>query len=949
MKKLLFLFYMIYLSINSQIILSETLDERVEDILNQMTIDEKIIQLHNEMFFTTANNARLGIPGFVMDDGPHGVRMELATCFPVGIAMAATWDTAMIEQVGIAMGEEFNGFGKNQQLGPAIDLCRDPRNGRSPESGGEDPYLCGQIGLAVTKGIQSTPTFATVKHFNCKNKQEYRHTSDVIITDRWLMGHYGYNFRTVVQGAGALSVMSAYNLINGEKSAQNPHLLTTILKEDWGFPFYIVSDWGGVWDAELAIEAGNDVCMGSDNYENELPGLYTSGDVTEETINIAVRRVLRTKLVSGMLGGTLPFGSEDEYINTPAHQQTCLDAGRKSIVLLKNTDNILPLSTSINKVALIGPSANEAQLDGFGSSVVTPPYAITPRQGIEAKIGASKVVYAYGCDINSTSTTGFAAATTAASQADVVIYVGGLDETQEGEGYDIGGDRKSGSVALPGKQQDLINALAAVNPNIIVVLESGGICSVNSCITNIKGFLYAFYPGQEGGNAIADVIFGDYNPGGKLPVTMPIDDSQIPPENDDFTDDYGCGYRWYDEMNLTPEFVFGYGLSYTTFQYSNLVISPSTASLGEIISVSVDIKNTGAVIGEEVAQLYVTDDESSLWKPEKELKGFKRISLEPNEKKTVTFTLSPDELYDYDEIAGRYIVEAGSFTLRVGGASNNLPLSDTLQINSAAEKPDLQIANIYSVPKYPLRGDDVIFLATVRNLGTGPSPAGEIHRVLYRVNGVEKSWSTELSESIPVGGMALICANEGVADVNTWTPNIVGTYTIEVQIDPNDTIDETIETNNTKSKQLTVSAPSDNLAYLKPVVVSSTEDTEYAGSNAVDMNMSSRWSSLFSDPQWIYVDLGDTYYITSVVLKWEDAYGSAYKVQTAENSSGPWTDIYSTTTSNGGTDDLAVSGSGRYVRVYCTTRATEWGYSLWEFEVYGTNSSSFNINNWIKY
>ena len=512
---------------------AQTLDERANAIIAQMTLEERIQQLHHEGGFNTADNIRLGVPGFFMADGPHGVRDGMATCFPVGISMAATWDPNLIYEVGLAMGKEFKAKGRHQALGPCLDLCRDPRNGRSPESGGEDPYLDAKITTALVQGIQDEGVIATAKHFNLENKQNIRYTSNIIIDQRTLIEHYGLNFRSAVQEGGVMSVMNAYNLINGEKCAENFNLLTQILRTQWGFPYYVVSDWGSIWNTEAAITAGCNICMGSDHYQNELLNLVLSGFIPESTIDDAVLRVIRTKIMASMLDYYLPGNPDD--INSIEHQQLSLEVARKSIILLKNENDLLPLSKNNVTVALIGPSANVAQLDGTGSSYVTPFYTVTPREGIENKIGSSNLYYAKGCDINSSDTSGFALARNLALNADFVVYIGGLDNTQEGEGL----DRVTASIDLPGQQQNLINELSEVNSNIIVVLESGGICGINNCINNINSLIYAFYPGQEGGNAIADVLFGDYNPGGKLPVSMPKTDSQLPEWNEDFTDDHG--------------------------------------------------------------------------------------------------------------------------------------------------------------------------------------------------------------------------------------------------------------------------------------------------------------------------------------------------------------------------------------------------------------------------
>jgi beta-glucosidase len=924
----------------------QTLDDRVNSLIDQMTLQEKILQLHKEGGFNTADNIRLGIPGFVMADGPHGVRDSYATSFPVGISMAATWDRDLIYRVGFAMGEEFKGKGKHQALGPCLDLNRDPRNGRSPESGGEDPYLVSQITTTLIKGIQDAGVIATAKHYNGVNRQINRTSNNVIVSERLLNEHYGLNFRTAVQEGGVMSVMNSYNLINGEKCAENHHLLMDILRTYWGFPFYIVSDWGSIWNSENAINAGCNVCMGSDNYENDLLNLVQSGTVSEDVINDAIKRVLRTKILAGMLD-YYPKGDPNN-VNSVGHQQLSLEAGRESIILLKNEDNLLPLDKeTITTVAIIGPSANVAQLDGSGSSYVTPFYSVSPREGIENKIGIDKVLYAKGCDINSTNTSEFQEALNIAAISDVVIFFGGLDDSQEGEGF----DRVGGSTLLPGEQLNLINQLAAVNTNLIVVIESGGICSINPAINNIKSLIYTFYPGQEGGNALGDVIFGDYNPGGKLPVTMPKNDSQLPAWNDNFNDDYGCGYRWYDKQKIIPEFPFGFGLSYTTFEYSNLFITPATAPAGQIITVKVDVTNTGTVAGDEVVQLYISDSESSMEMPVKQLKGYKRIYLQPNQTKTVTFELASEAFYYFDDSFSSFQIEPGIFNIKVGGSSYDLPLSGNVDLLSAETKPDLRITNIKCFPPYPLKNDKVVFLAMIKNEGTGFSPYGVTHKVVFKVNGTEVSSSVELTEPIPTGAVRMVCANIGNSDSNWWVAGEPGMYKVEAMVDPDNLIDETVETNNSKTIQVEVfKQPPLNVALNKNVVVSSIEGSGLEGSNAVDGSLTTRWSSQFSDPQFIYVDLGEVKHLDRVDLVWETAYGKEYSIDVSNNAV-DWTTVEHISNGYGGTNRIETSADARYVRMYGIQRGTEWGYSLYEFEVYdlsdtltaiGSNESNLN-------
>lgn len=914
----------------------QTIEDRITAIMAKMTVAEKIQQLHQEGGFTTADNPRLSIPGFVMADGPHGVRDGNATSFPVSIGIAATWDPGLAEQVGKALGQEFRGKGKDQMLGPSMDLARDPRNGRLPETGGEDPYLCAKITTAVVKGIQSTPVLATIKHYNGNAREIGRTTNDVTVSQRMLIEHYGLHFRSAVQEGGAFSVMNAYNLINGQKCAESGNLLTGILRDQWGFPYYVVSDWGSIWSSERAISAGCDVCMGSNNYQVDLPVLVGGGTVSMATLDLAVRRVLRTKILSGMLDYHPPGDPSD--VNSPAHQQLCLDAARKSLVLLKNQGRILPFDIfSIKKIAVIGPSAATLPVDGGGSSYVTPFYTVTPKQGIEKIVGATNVAYAKGCDINSADTSGFAAAAAAAASSDVVVYVGGLDQSQEGEGW----DRATGSIELPGKQQALITRLAAVNKKLVVVLISGGVCGINGCIGNIAGLIQGFYPGQEAGQAIAEVLFGVRCPGGKLPLTWPKTDSQLPPWNDNFNDDKGCGYRWFDSTGQTPQFAFGFGLSYTTFSWTNFRVSPTIPVMGEPVSVSVDIMNTGLVDGDEVVQLYVSDPSSTVPMPVKQLKGFNRITLAPTQQRTVTMTLAPEDLYYYNESLGRFDVEAGVFSLQLGSSSDHLPFAATVTLLDGTKKPDLRISQVRLVPPYPLPGDSVVFLATVRNVGAGASPAGAVHMVSFSVNGLPISLSDEFTGSIPPGGMALVCATKGVTGApNRWVPTGVGNATVSATVNPGKTIDESNPANNSAEAQVqVVPRPPVNLALRRPVTVTSVESPELDGRYAVDGNTGTRWSSAHSEPQSITVDLGSAFNVNRVLLRWESAYGRDYAILTSLNGL-DFAPVVFVQNGNGGNDTIGCSVNTRYVRMVGLTRATTWGFSLFELEVYGSPLAS---------
>ncbi|MGN6556178.1 MAG: glycoside hydrolase family 3 C-terminal domain-containing protein, partial [Verrucomicrobiota bacterium] len=381
----------------------------------------------------------------------------------------------------------------------------------------------------------------------------------------------------------------------------------------------------------------------------------------------------------------------------------------------------------------------------------------------------------------------------------VVIFAGGLDNTVEGEEYFIKGDRLNGSVDLPGVQNELINEIAAVNPNVVLVVISGGTCAVNKVIQNVKGLLYAFYPGQEGGRAIANVLFGRENPSGKLPVTMPKNDSQLPPRNTDFRNvvTSGVGYRWFDRQKAEPEFAFGSGLSYTKFAYRRIRVTPEKAKAGQEIVVTVDVENTGKRSGEEVVQLYLASEklDTQVAMPPKQLKGFARIQIAPGKTKRVTFRPSPEDLYVFDADRSRYFVPAGNYRVMVGGASDQLPLTGSFSLRPTAERPDLQVANIRTIPAFPKAGDQVIFVASILNRGTGPTPAGSIPHVDFKVDGQLAAVADGGFKSIPAGGMVMVSSRAAALKRSPWTAHD-GHFRIIAEVNGGEAIPETTAANN---------------------------------------------------------------------------------------------------------------------------------------------------------
>lgn len=790
------------------------LEKRLDEILSKMTTQEKIEQL----YYLTDGNKRLNIPQFTGSDGPHGIGNNAKgfSSFPVTIAMAATWDPNLITRVGRAISEEQAARRKDRIAGPTLDMLIDPRIGRAPETIGEDPFLGGRISAAFILGQNTTSVFGSVKHYNLNTYEINRRTNDYLSDQRSLVEFWGLHWKRSIQFGGAMSVMCAYNWVNGDKCAENKYMIKTLLRDHWGFDYYTMSDWGGFKETGKALNAELDFCEGNDLYIKELPDGVKNGLYDVSLVDRATRNILRTKIISGMMDG-VPVVPQS-MIDSKEHRELVYESGLKGLVLLKNEKSILPLNKKqVKSIALIGPNVAELPLDGNSSSKVIPSYQISVEKGIKTIIGEEKVVYAKGCNINDTDKTQFGAAIEAAKKSEYVVFVAGLDKTVEGEGYFInkeadengGGvlsrpDRPSQTVLLPGKQNELINEIAKVNPNIILVVVSGGTCSVTPVLKNVKGLLYAFYPGQEGGRAIADVLFGNYNPSGKLPATIPKDDSQIIPISTDFKNmvSKGVGYRWFDSQKLTPEFAFGAGISYTTFEYSNIKINKTKANVGELIEVSFDLKNTGKTAGEEVAQLYLSTGTilPALAMPTKQLRGFQKTALNPGETKRITLKLTPEELYVYNEQTNSYQVPQGDYIVQVGGASDKLPLKTSFTLVAASSKPDLQVVNIRTMPVFPEVGEAVVFMASLINNGTGETKMGDDHVIRFYVDGKEVAHYYSKSITIPVGGMEQACA-QGLNNVN-WIAT-AGKFNITAKIEVaknNDLIKE----NNICEGQLTV-------------------------------------------------------------------------------------------------------------------------------------------------
>jgi beta-glucosidase len=639
-----------------------TIDERVESWLSQMSLGQKVNQMHGTQLLTindlyeTPADTKLGIPGFKMIDGPRGVRAGNATTFPVGMARGATWDPALEQRIGEAMGLELAAKGGNVLLAPTLNILRHPAWGRAQETYGEDTVLIGAMGAAFIQGAQQH-VIASVKHFAVYSIEDKRFDVDVTIDERTLREQYLPHFQKAVQVAHAGSVMSAYNSVNGHWCSENPHLLRDILDGEWAFDGFVESDWVlGTRSTAPAAIAGLDVEMPmAQYYGGPLVQAVDDGGVPLPDIDDAVRRILRKKLQFGL---DQPAFVDAGVVESDAHRALTREAEQEAIVLLKNANNLLPLSPDAGTIAVVGALASVANLGDHGSSNSVPSSAVTPLQGLMER---AQVVTA--TDVATIS------------GAAAVVVVVGLTADDEGEfqgGGLPGGDRHDLSLRISSDQEQLITSVAAMNPHTIVVLEGGSAIVVRPWVDQVAGLLMAWYPGEEGGHAIADVLFGDVTPSGKLPLTMPRAASDLPAfVNDANAVTYGFlhGYRYVDAMNEVPEFPFGFGLSYTSFSYANLALSGRTAAF--------DVKNTGTRAGDEVAQIYVASHGTAVMRAPRNLAGFERLHLGPGETKTVTFDV-PDEALRYWD--GMWKIEPAMYDVEVGGSSRDLPLTASFSV-----------------------------------------------------------------------------------------------------------------------------------------------------------------------------------------------------------------------------------------------------------------------------
>lgn len=697
---------------------SQPIEVRVEDALSRMTLEEKVKILHAQSKFSSAGVPRLGIPELWTTDGPHGIRPEVlwdeweqaewtndsCVAFPALTCLAATWNEEMSALYGKSIGEEARFREKDVLLGPGVNIYRTPLNGRNFEYMGEDPFLASKMVVPYVQEVQKNGVAVCVKHYALNNQESKRHEYDAVVDDRALYEIYLPAFKAAVQEGGAWSIMGAYNYYKGQHACHNEYLLNDILKGEWGFDGVVISDWGGTHDTDQAITNGLDLEFGTwtdgltmgatngyDAYYLADPYLakLREGTASEDILNDKVRRVLRLMFRTSM-NNDKPSGS----LCSPEHYEAARTIAGEGIVLLKNDNDVLPIDpSSVGKIAVIGENAIKMMTVGGGSSSLKAQHECTPLEGFIAAAG-DKIVYERGYvgDVSGSYNgvvTGqdlsesrseeqlIADAVALAKTADAVIFVGGLNKASHQDCEDS--DRYH--LELPYAQDKVIEALAEVNPNLAVVIISGNAVAM-PWVDKVNAVVEGWYIGSQMGHALADVIFGKVNPSGKLPFTFPakLEDNAAHAlgayDPQDLSVEYKesiyVGYRWAEKQNIKPLFAFGHGLSYTDFTYGEAKCSKPSVKAGSNVKVSIDVTNSGKVAGKEVVQLYIGDEESSLERPVKELKGFRKISLEPGETKTVTFEIEPDMLKFFDDSKHEWVLEPGRFTAYVGSASDDI-------------------------------------------------------------------------------------------------------------------------------------------------------------------------------------------------------------------------------------------------------------------------------------
>lgn len=708
---------------------NQPIEKRVDNALSLMTMNEKVAMCHAQSKFSSPGVPRLGIPEIWMSDGPHGVREEISwnswlpaawtndscTAFPALTCLAATFDPKLSFLYGKSVGEEARYRNKTVLLGPGVNIYRTPLNGRNFEYMGEDPYLTSEMVVPYIQGVQKNGIAACVKHFALNNQEDNRMDINVEVSDRALHEIYLPAFKAAVEKGKVWTVMGAYNKFRGQYCCQNNLLLNDILKKDWNFDGVVISDWGAVHNTDEAVNNGLDIEMGTSTNglttegtspysEYYLANPYLkglkAGKYSEEVLNDKVRRILRL-IFRTTMSASRPFG---RFV-CPAHSEVARRVAQEGIVLLKNVKQILPVPVGrYKRIAVIGENATKSLVIGGGSSSLKAAYEISPLDGLINKYGKETITYSmgyasgpavYGKEVKSrlNADSLINAAIAVAKDADIVIYVGGLNKNYH---QDCEGDDRL-SMSLPFGQNRLIDQLCQVNRNVVIVLCSGNAVDM-PWLNQIQGLLQAWYLGSEAGNAIANIISGDVNPSGKLPFSFPkkMDDnaavsfgpSSYPGvhNNEEYKEDILVGYRWFDTKKITPQFAFGFGLSYTTFEFSKMATDKMKYMENDTVKLSLPIKNTGNKAGAEVVQIYISSPKDRVLRPEKELKAFAKVELQKGETKNVELSLPVRNWSYYNESTHNWELEPGKYMLLAGASSADIRQKTAVEVISSQVK-----------------------------------------------------------------------------------------------------------------------------------------------------------------------------------------------------------------------------------------------------------------------
>ncbi len=666
----------------------------IQSIIEGMTLEEKAALCTGASAWTTTPVEHVGVPEMTVSDGPHGLRRVAdmhalvsealpATCFPTASCMASTWDKDLLYKVGEALGEECIALKVDVVLGPGVNMKRTPLCGRNFEYYSEDPYLAGEMAVNFINGVQSKGVGTSLKHFAANNQEFERFTISAEVDERTLREVYLPAFEAAVTKAKPWTVMCSYNKINGTYGSEHHQLLTDILKNEWGFEGFVVSDWGAVHDRVASLKGGLDLEMpGPKNRRVQaVIDAVRSGDLDEALLDESVRRILGIvfKAAKTRKGGE---------IDVEAHHALAREVAAAGMVLLKN-NGVLPLK-NVQRVALIGRAAKEPYFQGGGSSHINPTKVAIPFDEVQKLAPEATLTYADGYPADDSMQQGLIdEAVGAARAAEVALLFIALPSYKESEGYD------RVDLDLTGQQVALIKAVSAAQPNTVVILNNGSAITMSDWIDGPAAVLEAWMMGQAGGGAIADILFGEINPSGKLAETFPLKLSDTPAyinypgENGEVRYGEGMfiGYRYYDAREVPVLFPFGYGGSYTTFAYNSPTVSATTFKDTDGLTVSVDVTNTGQVAGKEVVQVYVHDHKSKLVRPQKELKGFATVALQPGETKTVNIPLNFRSFACWHPLHKQWVTEDGEFDILIGASSADIRFTETVTLQSTMELP----------------------------------------------------------------------------------------------------------------------------------------------------------------------------------------------------------------------------------------------------------------------